>query len=144
MYTIVPTAEPGSVSSASIIRVGVRGGSAGQAEVEHLGVTAFGEKDVCGLDIAMSDALGVRFLQGVGNLDRVLERLVERDGAGLQPIRERLALQVLHDEVRDAVLFTDVIERANVGMIELGDRARLALEPLAEIAGRRRVGRGGP
>ena len=41
----------------------------GQAEVENLGVTAFGHKDVGRLDVAMDDALAVRGIQRVGDFN---------------------------------------------------------------------------
>jgi hypothetical protein len=42
---------------------------------------------------------------------------------------QRLALQVLHHQVIDAILLADVAERADVRMIKAGNRASLALEP---------------
>ena len=41
----------------------------GQAEVENLGVSALGDEDVRGLDVAMNDAFGVGRVESVGNLD---------------------------------------------------------------------------
>src|SRR5215471_256628 len=40
---------------------------------------------------------------------------------------------MLHHEILDAVLTADVVQRADVRMIEARDRFRLALEPLLEI-----------
>ena len=54
-------------------------------------------------------------------------------GALLQPVGERLAFEVLHHQVVDPVLLADVVERADVGMVEGGDGARLALEPRAAV-----------
>ena len=48
-------------------------------------------------------------------------------------MRKRLSLEILHDEERRPVLFPDVVERADVRMIELGDRAGLAVESLADL-----------
>ena len=96
-------------------------------------MTTFGHENIAWRDIAMRDAFGVGFLQCVGDLDSVLKRLVKRHCAASQPIRERLALQVLHHEVRGAVLFAHVIEGADVRMIELADRPRLAVESLTEV-----------
>ncbi len=68
---------------------GVDGGSAqgnalrlsgdfGQAEIENLRVAAKGHEDVCRLDIAMNDALGVSRVEGVGNLNSQIQHRVRR------------------------------------------------------------------
>jgi hypothetical protein len=51
----------------------------------------------------------------------------------LEPAGQRLALEVLHDEIRRAVLFADVVQRADVRVLELRDRARFTIEPLSEL-----------
>ena len=79
----------------------------------------------------------VRFVERRRDLDRRLERLVDRQRALRQPIRQRLAFEILHDEERGAILFAHVVQRADVRMIELRDRAGFAVEALAEL----RVGR---
>ena len=45
----------------------------GQTEIQHLGVSALGHKDVGGLDVAMDDPLGMRGVQSIGNLYRQRE-----------------------------------------------------------------------
>ena len=81
----------------------------------------------------MGDALPVRLVQRIRDLDGHLERLVERQCALLKPLSERVALQVLHDQEVDPVLGADVVERANVRVVQAGDGLRLALKPLLEI-----------
>jgi hypothetical protein len=41
----------------------------GQSEIQNLGVSALGNEDVCGLDVAMHYAFRVRGIQGIGNFD---------------------------------------------------------------------------
>ena len=60
----------------------------------------------------------------------VAQRLLERQRPLRQPIRQRLALQVLHDQVLGLALAAHVVERADVRVRELRDRLRLPLEPL--------------
>ena len=66
----------------------------------------------------------VRGFQRVGDLARDAQRFVERH----RPLR-RFALDVLHHQVIRA----DVVERADVGMIQRGHRTRLALETFGEL-----------
>ncbi len=62
-----------------------------------------------------------------------LERLIERQRALLQPLGQRVALQVLHDQEVDPVLGADVVQRADVRVVQAGDGLRLTLEPLLEV-----------
>jgi hypothetical protein len=47
----------------------------------------------------VDDAGLVRDREALGNLRREIERLRQREGAALQPRREGVSLEVLHDEV---------------------------------------------
>ena len=65
------------------------------------------------------------------DLDRVGGRLVDRQPAQpLDPLLQRLALDVLEDDVGVAAVLAGVDHGDDVGMGELGDRARLATEAL--------------
>ncbi len=76
----------------------------------------------------MNDPLSVRLVQCVSDLDGVFQRLIEGQATLLQPLLERVPIHVLHDEVVDTVLFPDVVERANVRMVEAADGFGLTLE----------------
>ena len=79
----------------------------------------------------MDDALPVCGGQGVGDLDRALNRLRDAERTALQARRQRFPLDELHDEEIRAVLLDHVEERADVRMIQARDRARLTREPVA-------------
>ena len=81
----------------------------------------------------MDDALPVRFVQRIRDLDGPRERLVERHRPFRQPRGERLAVDQLHDEEVDPLVVADVVDRADVRMIERGDGARLAFEAGAAL-----------
>ena len=49
----------------------------------------------------MHDAVVVRLVERVGHLDGDVERLLERERALHEPLGERLAVEVLHDQVVD-------------------------------------------
>ena len=71
----------------------------------------------------------VRGFERLGHLFRDRQRLVDRDGAARDALREILALDELHHERADAGRFLDAVQLRDVGMIERGERLRLALEP---------------
>ena len=76
----------------------------------------------------MHDALAVRGIQGIDDLQRVFTRRVER-----QRPSQRSAFHELHDQV----VGPDVVERADVGMIQRRNGTRFADESLAELSRRR-------
>ena len=102
----------------------------GEAEVEHLDA-GFRQHDVAGLEIAMRDALSVGGDQRFRDLDAKLERLLHRQRAFLQALGERLAFDQLHYQVIGA----NVVQRADVLMIERGYGARFAFETVTESFG---------
>ena len=104
----------------------------GETEIEKLGSRGR-QHDVAGLQVAVHHALAMRFVQRLGELDADAERLFERERAFFQSLGKRLALEQLHDDEVDTVLATDVVERADVRMVQARDRARLLLEALLEL-----------
>lgn len=107
----------------------------GDAEVEHLGQLAMRSKlldeDVLGLEVAVQDAEAVRFGERGEDLQRDVddalprERVVARDD-----VLERVALDELHHDVRDAVRGLSVVDDRNaVRMVEARRVVGLAREP---------------
>ena len=72
-------------------------------------------------------------VQSVGNLNGVAQNLIQRQRAYSQPLSQRLPFQVLHHQEVNAILLSDVIERADVRMIQTGDGAGFSLESLAQL-----------
>ena len=66
-----------------------------------------------------------------GDFPRAKERFGDRQRSARQASGERLAVDQLEDEIVDPSVEPDVMNRANVGMIECSDRARFGVEPLA-------------
>ena len=107
------------MASASLDRTGLLG----QAEIEQLD-SLLGDQNVGGLQIAMGDPLPVRGIQGIQNLSGVFDGFFER-----QRSFQRRALDVFHHQVIRA----DIVELADVGMIQLRDGAGFTLEAFAEV-----------
>ena len=89
----------------------------------------------------MDDAAAMGDVQRIRDLDPAAQHLSERQRSLLQPVSERLSLEQFHHQVVDAVLVTDVVERADVRVVETRDRARLVLESRAYLRARREAGR---
>ena len=70
----------------------------GEAEVQDLHGAVGPHLDVRGLQIAMDDALLVRGFERLGDLRRDRQRLIERDRATRDALREILALDEFHHE----------------------------------------------
>jgi hypothetical protein len=104
------------------------GGQLRKPEVEQLDAL-LRHQDVGRLQVAMDDPLLVRGVERVADLDARLDGLIEGHRPG-----DGLAVDELHHEVAAAVVLADVVQRADVRVVERRDRLRLALEPLGERA----------
>src|SRR5262245_17489694 len=81
----------------------------------------------------MDDSVAVRLVERVRDLRRIAQRLVDRQAPAREAVAERLAFEQLHHQEADAVLLTDVVQRADVRVVQAGDGAGLTLEALAQI-----------
>lgn len=81
----------------------------------------------------MDDALAVGAVEGVGDLPGVFESLGERKRALLQAAEEAFAFQVLHHHVIDVTFAANVVEDADVRVLERRDGAGFAFEALEDV-----------
>jgi hypothetical protein len=101
----------------------------GQAEVEDFGVTAGGDENIGRFDVAMNDSLGVGGVQRVGEVDAERKEGFHFQGAPGDVVLQRRAFQKLHGNVRFSILFADVVDGADVGMIQGRRCLGFALKP---------------
>ncbi len=111
-----------------------------EAKVEQLHAMR-GEHDVGWLEVAVHDTPPMCRGEGLGHLGSELERLHHRQRTALEAGGEGLALGELHDQEFDAGVLSDVVQRADVGMIQRGGGMGLALESLAAFWTRRHMSR---
>ncbi len=102
----------------------------GDAEIEHLDGAVGGDEQVGRLDVAMHHALAMRGIEGAGEVAAEGEHLVDGHRSARQPRRQRLAVEQLHHHELPALVLADVVERADVGVVQRRDDAGFALEAL--------------
>ncbi len=76
----------------------------------------------------MQDADAVRGLERAGDLHCDLEQVQSIQRAVLDPVLQRLPVQQLHHEVGPAAMGSDVVDLANIGMVQGRGGARLTVE----------------
>ena len=147
MYDTVPSADPGIVRSRCVLALRARVAAPldsrarrlrklGQTEVENLRAVLVADEDVRRLDVAMDDALGVRGVQRVGELDGDLEQVRDLHRSAIDAVAEALALERLHHDVRSAFVVADVEDRADAGMAQRAGGSRLDAEALERLTAR--------
>src|ERR1700693_6512740 len=113
----------------------------GQTEIQDVRVASFGYNDVGRLDVAVDDAFRVGDIERVCNFYGEVEEGFCFNRAAADALFQRHAVQEFHGDERVPGVFADVINRADVGMIERRGGFSLTLEALKRICILRDVGR---
>src|SRR5215472_15404871 len=95
---------------------------------------ALGDEDIRGLDVAVNNSSGVSSIQGVGDLDAEREDRVQVHRAAGDHVLQRGAVEEFHDEECASCVLADVVDRANIGMIEGGGSFGFTAETLKRTA----------
>jgi hypothetical protein len=80
-------------------------------------VATRGHKEIRGLDIAVNDALAVRRIERVGDLDGERQCRVHVERLAADFVFQRDAVQKLHHDERAIVLLRNFVDRADIGMV---------------------------
>jgi hypothetical protein len=95
------------------------------------------EQDVLGLDVPVDHAVPVGVVERRGHLARDADGLVHRKLLlAVQPVAERLALDVRHDVEQERVGLARVEQRQDVRVLEIGGELDLGQEALGADDGR--------
>ena len=81
----------------------------------------------------MGDALAVRLVQRIPDLDRDLQRLTQRQRPLLQPLSQDFPVEILQDQEVDPVLAPDVKQRAGGSGSSGSSRHRYSPVPYGEM-----------
>src|SRR5437016_11390551 len=89
----------------------------------------------------MHHTAAMRFIQCVRDLRTHVEHLLQPQRPLLQTLRQRFTFETLHYQIVDSVLMTDVVQHADMWMIQVRDGFCFALEPLLVHRIRRKLRR---
>jgi hypothetical protein len=111
-------------------------GGAGSADLRHSEVQYFraatgSDEDVRRFDVAMDDSLGMRCLEPIENLDGDIEQAIHLQRGRQDEVFQGDAVEELHCYKQTALSLADVIQRADVGMVQSRRCLRLALKAVA-------------
>ena len=92
----------------------------GKTEIQYLGVAALGDEKIRGFDIAMDDAFAVSRVESVCDLDGQRHERFVLERTPCNAMLERHAIEKLHGDESLASFVPDVVNGANIGMIQSG------------------------
>jgi hypothetical protein len=101
-----------------------------EAEIQDLDDAALHQEEIGGLDVAMENAGAVRRIKRIGDLDAEVDRLMDLDRPVRQQLAQGLPLEQLHHEVGSALVLADVVDRADILMVQRGSGACFGAKPL--------------
>ena len=112
----------------------------GDPEVRELYIEVFGDKDVCGLDIAVNDAHPVGVLESTAALEHHLDDSLKRqEVVHDRVLREGSAGDVVHHHVAVFVLHRRIEQGNDVRMLQLADQSGFGEECAAVVAAERGI-----
>jgi hypothetical protein len=91
------------------------------------------QENIRRLDVPVDDASVVRCIEAVRNLNSDAQQFLYFERPTLYVLSESVPLEMLHHEKGLVLVFTDIVDGANVRMINRGDRVGFATEALARV-----------
>ena len=104
-----------------------------QTEVQNLCVSALGNKQVRRFDVPVDNAFGVCCVQRVRNLDGQRQDQFGFHRSASNAVPQRHAIQELHGNERLPIVLADLVDRANVGVVQGGSGAGFPAEPFERL-----------
>ena len=99
-----------------------------QAEIQDLHLAVLRDQYVFRLQVAMHHAFGVRRVQRVGDLDAEFDDLLDFQRLSMDSLPQVRPFQPLHHDERLVLEFDDVVDRADVRVIQRRGGARLSIQ----------------
>ena len=81
-------------------------------------MSALGDKNISGLDVAVDDAFSMSGIECVGDFDAERQQGLQFNRPSGNQMLESRALQIFHRDEGLALFFPDVVNGADVGMVQ--------------------------
>jgi hypothetical protein len=99
-----------------------------EPEIQDFGVAPLGDENVRWLDVPVNDALGMRGIQSICNLNRNVKKPIEFDRQASDDVLESGTIQIFHCNEDVTILFADVMYDADIWMIQCRSGLSFSLE----------------
>jgi hypothetical protein len=100
----------------------------GQPKIQNLRVTALGYKQVRRLDVAMHNAFGMRRIERVRHFQAQSQHRFQFHRPRPDAMLQRHPVEKLHGDERLAFFLVNLVDGADIGMVQRGRRLRFALK----------------
>jgi hypothetical protein len=107
-----------------------------KAEIKNLRPSAFQHEDVTGLEVPVNDSILVGMGDSASDIDHDLHSPKKAKSRFRKQLRERVALEMLHDQVRDLLPRGDVEDRNDVVVAKPRRSHRFSPENFDEMIAR--------
>ena len=97
-----------------------------ETEIQNFHLPAFNKKDVRGFDVAVDNSLGVSTVEPCSDLNADLQKFRYFDRLRADPVLESLALEKFHSDKGPAFELSNVVQSADVRVVERGCGAGFA------------------
>ena len=104
-----------------------------QAEIGQFHTAFLVDEDICRLNVAVDDPFVVGVLERIANLWDDNQRFGGREFGGLFHLAQVHAVHIFHDEIEQAIGFAKLVDGDDVGVVQLGQCAGFAQEPLGKF-----------
>src|SRR5690242_12799444 len=124
-------ADPASLSGKLMRRDGFTSQhDFGQPEIQNLRVSTPGDEDVGRFNIAVNYAFGVSGFKSLRHFNRNFKQALEVHRPARDHILEGRSIKILHGDEGLALMLADLIDGANVGMLQRRGRTSLTAKSL--------------
>jgi len=89
-----------------------------QSKIENFRVPAFGNEEICRLDVAVNDALRMGSIQRIGDLYADVEKLLRLKRPAAQSVFESGPLKKFHGDEATPLAIPDFVDGADIGMVQ--------------------------